>query len=73
MQVGALFNVRDYGLLVTGSATSLGLGYAETLAQTARLRGLGWQVRGEVVDRRDHAASMPPSMRPSPPTAEWTS
>jgi NAD(P)-dependent dehydrogenase (short-subunit alcohol dehydrogenase family) len=32
MKIGELFNVADYGVIVTGGASGLGLGYAEALA-----------------------------------------
>jgi NAD(P)-dependent dehydrogenase (short-subunit alcohol dehydrogenase family) len=32
MRIGELFNVVDYGVIVTGGASGLGLGYAEALA-----------------------------------------
>jgi NAD(P)-dependent dehydrogenase (short-subunit alcohol dehydrogenase family) len=69
-----LFKVEGYGVIVTGGASGLGLGYAEALAEngaqvtildvdssrvdqeTQRLGNLGYAVRGEVVDVRDHAA-----------------
>ena len=68
MKIGELFKVQDYGVIVTGGASGLGLGYAEALAEngarvtildvdgsridqeTRRLQGLGWTVRGAVVD-----------------------
>jgi NAD(P)-dependent dehydrogenase (short-subunit alcohol dehydrogenase family) len=74
MRIGELFNVDGLGVIVTGGASGLGLGYAQALAengahvtlldvdaggidaQTARLRALGYAVRGEAVDVRDHAA-----------------
>jgi NAD(P)-dependent dehydrogenase (short-subunit alcohol dehydrogenase family) len=74
LKIGELFDVSGYGVIVTGGASGLGLGYAEALAEngarvslldvdagriaaeTQRLRSLGWAVRGEVVDVRDHAA-----------------
>lgn len=74
MTINELFKVDGYGVIVTGGASGLGLGYAEALAEngarvtlldvdagriddeTRRLRGLGYAVRGEVVDVRDHAA-----------------
>ncbi len=74
MKVSELFKVEGYGVVVTGGASGLGLGYAEALAEngagvtildvdagrieheTRRLRDLGFNVRGEVVDVRDHAA-----------------
>jgi NAD(P)-dependent dehydrogenase (short-subunit alcohol dehydrogenase family) len=69
-----LFSVDGYGVVVTGGASGLGLGYTEAMAQNGasvtlldvdaarlahelqRLRALGYAVRGEVVDVRDHAA-----------------
>ncbi len=74
MKTEQLFKVGGYGVVVTGGASGLGLGFSEALAEngaqvtmldvdaqriaaeTARLRGLGLTVRGEVVDVRDHAA-----------------
>ncbi len=74
MKIGELFSVEDYGVIVTGGASGLGLGFGEVLAangakvtlmdvdrssvetETRRLMALGYTVRGEVVDVRDHAA-----------------
>ena len=74
MKSSELFNVDGYGVIVTGGASGLGLGYTEALAEngakvtmldvdarrvsdeTARLRALGYAVRGEVVDVCDHKA-----------------
>jgi NAD(P)-dependent dehydrogenase (short-subunit alcohol dehydrogenase family) len=74
MKIDQLFNVGGYGVVVTGGASGLGLGFAEALAEngakvtlldvdaggveteTGRLRGLGYAVRGEALDVRDHAA-----------------
>jgi NAD(P)-dependent dehydrogenase (short-subunit alcohol dehydrogenase family) len=74
LKINDLFKVDGYGVIVTGGASGLGLGYAEALAEngakvtivdvdagrigdeTRRLRELGYAVRGDVVDVRDHAA-----------------
>jgi NAD(P)-dependent dehydrogenase (short-subunit alcohol dehydrogenase family) len=74
LKIGELFKVEGLGVIVTGGASGLGLGYAEALAEngarvtildvdpervdreTRRMRDLGWAVRGEVVDVRDHPA-----------------
>jgi NAD(P)-dependent dehydrogenase (short-subunit alcohol dehydrogenase family) len=74
MKIQDLFKVEGYGVIVTGGASGLGLGYAEALAENGarvtlldvdagrideevrRLESLGYVVRGEVVDVRDHAA-----------------
>ena len=74
MKARDLFNVEGLGVVVTGAASGLGLGYTEALAEngarvtlldvdggrieeeTARLKGLGYDVRGEAVDVRDHPA-----------------
>jgi NAD(P)-dependent dehydrogenase (short-subunit alcohol dehydrogenase family) len=74
LKIGELFSVQDYGVIVTGGASGLGLGLAEAMAEngagvtlldvdaarveaeTQRLQGLGYEVRGEVVDVSDHAA-----------------
>jgi NAD(P)-dependent dehydrogenase (short-subunit alcohol dehydrogenase family) len=68
-----LFKVEGYGVVVTGGASGLGLGFTEALAENGalvtmldvdaqriadesqRLRALGYGVRGEVIDVRDHA------------------
>jgi NAD(P)-dependent dehydrogenase (short-subunit alcohol dehydrogenase family) len=68
-----LFSVEGYGVIVTGAASGLGLGYTEALAengahvtmldvdagrlaqQSERLRALGYAVRAEMLDVRDHA------------------
>jgi NAD(P)-dependent dehydrogenase (short-subunit alcohol dehydrogenase family) len=74
MKIAELFKVEGYGVLVTGGASGLGLGFTEALAtngarvtmldidakriaaETARLRAAGYDVRGAVVDVRNHAA-----------------
>ena len=71
--VADLFNVKGYGVVITGGASGIGLGYAEAMAangarvtlldlnpegvahEVARLTGLGFDVRGAVVDVTDHA------------------
>lgn len=73
MKSDRLFSVEGYGVIVTGAASGLGLGYTEALAengahvtmldvdagglaqQSERLRALGYAVRAEVLDVRDHA------------------
>jgi NAD(P)-dependent dehydrogenase (short-subunit alcohol dehydrogenase family) len=73
MKIGELFKVEGYGVVVTGGASGLGLGFTEALAangarvtmldidgpriaaETDRLRQAGYDVRGSVVDVRDHA------------------
>jgi NAD(P)-dependent dehydrogenase (short-subunit alcohol dehydrogenase family) len=73
MKSDQLFKVEGYGVVVTGGASGLGLGFSEALAENGarvtmldidaeriahegeRLRALGYAVRGEVVDVRDHA------------------
>jgi NAD(P)-dependent dehydrogenase (short-subunit alcohol dehydrogenase family) len=74
LKISELFKVEGLGVIVTGGASGLGLGYAEALAEngarvtildvdadrvdqeTRRMRDLGWAVRGDVVDVRDHPA-----------------
>ncbi len=74
MKIDQLFNVEGYGVVVTGGASGLGLGFSEALAENGarvtmldvdagriasegeRLRALGYAIRGEVVDVRDHAS-----------------
>ncbi len=69
-----LFSVKGYGVIVTGGASGIGLGYAEVMAangarvtlldlhpgrvaqEVERLTGLGFDVRGAVVDICDHKA-----------------
>jgi NAD(P)-dependent dehydrogenase (short-subunit alcohol dehydrogenase family) len=74
VKIAELFGVEGYGVLVTGGASGLGLGFTEALAmngarvtmldidakriaaETGRLRTAGFDVRGTIVDVRDHAA-----------------
>jgi NAD(P)-dependent dehydrogenase (short-subunit alcohol dehydrogenase family) len=74
MKISELYDVRGYGVIVTGGASGLGLAYTEALAEngarvtlldvnpqrvaeeTRRLKELGLDVRGDVVDVTDHAA-----------------
>jgi NAD(P)-dependent dehydrogenase (short-subunit alcohol dehydrogenase family) len=74
MRISELFKVEGYGVVVTGGASGLGLGFAEALlengarvtlldldaariaAETRRLKDLGYDVRGAVVDVTDHPA-----------------
>src|ERR1700681_3787951 len=73
MKSEQLFKVDGYGVIVTGAASGLGLGFTEAMAENGasvtmldldagriaqesrRLRALGYAVRGEVLDVRDHA------------------
>jgi NAD(P)-dependent dehydrogenase (short-subunit alcohol dehydrogenase family) len=73
MKIADLFKVEGYGVVVTGGASGLGLGFVEALAangarvtmldidakriaaETDRLAKAGHDVRGAVVDVRDHA------------------
>ena len=73
MKSERLFSVEGYGVIVTGAASGLGLGYTEALAENGarvtmldvdggqlaqhseRLRALGYAVRAEMLDVRDHA------------------
>ena len=74
MKIADLFKVQGYGVIVTGGASGIGLGFTEALAENGarvtmldidrkridseveRLRKAGYDVRGAVVDVRDHAA-----------------
>jgi NAD(P)-dependent dehydrogenase (short-subunit alcohol dehydrogenase family) len=74
MKIADLFKVEGYGVVVTGGASGLGLGFTEALAangarvtmldidekriaaEVQRLRQADRDVRGAVVDVRDHAA-----------------
>jgi len=69
-----MFNVKDYGVVVTGGASGIGLGFTEILSEAGarvtmldmnperietesrRLRALGREVTGAVLDVTDHAA-----------------
>jgi len=73
MKIADLFKVEGYGVVVTGGASGLGLGFTEALAangarvtmldidekrlgaEAERLNKAGYDVRGAVVDVRDHA------------------
>jgi len=73
MKSDQLFKVEGYGVVVTGGASGLGLGFSEALAENGarvtmldidaariereskRLRALGYAVRAELIDVRDHA------------------
>jgi NAD(P)-dependent dehydrogenase (short-subunit alcohol dehydrogenase family) len=73
VKITELFKVEGYGVVVTGGASGLGLGFAEALGSngarvtildvdaariasaTERLRRAGQDVRGAVVDVRDHS------------------
>ena len=73
MKIADLFKVEGYGVVVTGGASGLGLGFTEALAangarvtmldidekrlaaEAERLNEAGYDVRGAVVDVRDHA------------------
>jgi NAD(P)-dependent dehydrogenase (short-subunit alcohol dehydrogenase family) len=74
VKIADLFKVEGYGVVITGGASGLGLGFGETLAENGarvtlldidaariasevrRLKEKGYDVRGEVVDVRDHPA-----------------
>ena len=74
MKVSELFDVSGLGVIVTGGASGIGLGFVEALAgngarvtlldvhpgrvaeETARLRAVGFDVDGTVVDVTDHPA-----------------
>lgn len=74
MKIADLFSVQGYGVVVTGGASGLGLGFAEALLENGasatlldidaariateikRLKALGYDVRGDVVDVTDHPA-----------------
>ncbi len=74
VKIADLFKVEGYGVIVTGGASGLGLGFTEALAENGarvtmldvdekriaqeseRLRQAGLDVRGAVVDVRNHAA-----------------
>ena len=73
MKIADLFKVEGYGVVITGGASGLGLGFGEALAENGarvtlldvdakrlasevqRLKDKGYDVRGDVVDVRDHA------------------
>jgi NAD(P)-dependent dehydrogenase (short-subunit alcohol dehydrogenase family) len=59
VKIADLFKVEGYGVVVTGGASGIGLGYVEALAangEVKRLQGAGYDVQGQVIDVTEHKA-----------------